>query len=84
MKNRKWLRVAIPLLVVLAILVVYQYGYLALEERKALLREEQESKAKTLRKYLAVIAEKPEWEKRLVALKEQRKAESAKLIEGET
>ncbi len=82
-KNRVFIW-AIPVLVILAGLVIYQYGFLRIKEELNLIREEQEGKAKTLQKYLAIIAEKPDLEKRLITIKEQRKAETVKLMEGET
>ncbi|MGA3083494.1 MAG: hypothetical protein ABSE95_01720 [Thermodesulfobacteriota bacterium] len=82
-KNRIFIW-AIPVLVILMGLVIYQYGFLRIKEELNLIREEQESKAKTLQKYLAIIAEKPDLEKRLITIKDQRRAETAKLMEGET
>jgi hypothetical protein len=84
MKKNRVLILAVPILIILAGLVVYEYGYLRIKAEEALIREEQESKAKTLEKYLSVIAERPDLEKRLTALKEQRKSENAKMVEGET
>jgi hypothetical protein len=84
MKKNRLFIIAVPILIILAGLVIYQYGYLRIKEELAMIVEEQDSKAKTLQKYLSVIAEKSDLEKRLITLKEQRKAETAKLIEGET
>jgi hypothetical protein len=84
MKKNRLLIIAVPLLVILAGLVLYQYGYLRIQKELALILEEQDSKAKTLEKYLAIIAQKPDLEKKFQTLKEQRKAETTKLIEGET
>ncbi|MEW6188422.1 MAG: hypothetical protein AB1585_22115 [Thermodesulfobacteriota bacterium] len=84
MKKNRVLYIAIPILFILAGLVFYEYGYLRIKTEEAVIREEQESKAKTLEKYLSVIAERPDLEKRLAALKEQRKSENAKMVEGET
>jgi hypothetical protein len=84
MKKNRLLVIAIPLLIILIVLVVYQYGFLRIQEELALIKEEQESKTKTLEKYLSIIAEKPDLEKKLLALKEKRKSETANLIAGET
>lgn len=84
MKKNRLLIMAVPILIILAGLVIYQYGFLRIKEEVAMIVEEQNSKAKTLQKYLSVIAEKPDLEKRLITLKEQRKADTAKMIEGET
>ncbi len=75
---------SIPILVILTGLVIYQYGFLRIQAELASVREEQESKSKTLQKYLTIIAEKPNLEKELLALKDKRKIETTKLIEGET
>ena len=84
MKNSKILFIAIPLLVLLLGLAIYQYGYLRIQENLSALKEEQAAKTKTLQKYLSIIAEGPELQKKLLALKEQRKSEGAKLIQGDT
>lgn len=83
MKNKK-LMIAVPVLVILIGLVIYQYVYLNIQDSLAAIKEEQDMKAKTLQKYLAVIAEGPDLQKELVTLKEQRKTESVKLIQGDT
>jgi hypothetical protein len=84
MKKNRLLIIAVPILVILIGLVVYQYGFLRIQEELALIIEEQKSKTETLKKYLTVIAEKPDLEKKLLTVKDKRKAETAKLIEGET
>ena len=84
MKKNRLLIIAIPILVVLAGLTVYQYGFLRINQELAAIIEEQKSKTKTLEKYLTIIAEKPDLEKKLLDLKDKRKTETANLIEGET
>jgi hypothetical protein len=84
MKKNKTLLMAIPILIILVGLIIYQYGFLRIQESLAAIKEEQDIKAKTLQKYLAIIAERPDLEKRLNVLKEQRKAEASKLIEEST
>ena len=84
MKKNRLLIIAVPLLIILAGLTVYQYGFLRIRQELATIIEEQNSKTKTLEKYLTIIAEKPDLEKKLLALKEKRKIETTKLIEGET
>jgi hypothetical protein len=83
MSNSKWLLLAIPILVVLAVGVVYEYGYLRIQEELAVIKEEQAAKTKTLQKTLAIISEKPGLENQLQTVKEQRKADNANLIAGE-
>ncbi|HXX58941.1 MAG TPA: type II secretion system protein GspM [Thermodesulfovibrionales bacterium] len=82
-KNRA-LRFGIPLIILLVVLLGYQYGYVRVRTEMASLKESRAVKVKTLEKFMALIAEKPEMEKKLAALKEARKADDSKLIEGQT
>lgn len=82
-RNRTFI-VTIPLLVVLLGFVLYQYVYLRIQSDVASIKESQSIKTRTLEKYISFIAEKPELEKQLASLKESRKADDLKLIEGET
>ena len=80
-------RIMVPmilLLVVLAGLVVYEYGYLRLQADIAATRDAESTKIKTLGKYAAFVARKPQLQAKLAELKDTRKAEDAKLIEGQT
>jgi hypothetical protein len=84
MKKSKLLLLSIPLMTILFILVVYRYGYQEIRADVASLKAAEVSKANMLAKYMAIYAEKPEMEKQLAALKEERKADNSKLIEGHT
>jgi len=84
MKKSKTLMVSIPLMVILVGLLTYEYGYLKIQSELATIREEQAIKTRTLQKYISLISEKPSLEKKLAALKETRKADDSKLIEGQT
>ena len=85
MKGRsKIIAVAIPILAILAGLAVYDYAYLPVREEEAALMEMQAARLKTLEKSAELLARKPALEKRLAELKEARKAEDARLIEGQT
>lgn len=83
MKGNKTLILAIPALLVLLGLVLYQYVYLGIRAELSSIKEQQATKAATLQKYIAIISEKQELEKELAALTERAKANNAKLIEGE-
>jgi hypothetical protein len=83
-KRNRTLIISIPLMVVLIGFVLYQYVYLRIEADVASIKESQAIKTKTLEKYISLIAEKPDIEKQIVLLKEERKADDLKLIEGET
>jgi len=65
-------------------LLIYQYGYLRIQSSIASIKDEQAIKTKTLEKYITLISEKPQLEKKLTSLKEMRKAEDSKLITGQT
>ena len=84
MARSKTLMVAIPLVVVLLGVVIYRYGYVTVRTELKAIKEDQTISMKTLEKYIALISEKPELEKRLVSLTEKRKTDNAKMIEGQT
>src|SRR5208337_2633277 len=81
MIKSKLLVFSIPVMIILFILVVYRYGYHGIHTEVASLKEDEASKAKTLAKYMALFGEKPEMEKQLAALKEERRAAKPKLKE---
>ncbi len=83
MKNKR-LVIGVAIMLVLLGLIIYQYGYLRVRAEMASVREEEAIKTKTLEKYIALISEMPQLEKRLASLKEARKGEDSKLIEGQT
>ncbi len=82
-KNRT-LVVAIPLMVILFGFLVYEYVYVRIKTEVGSIKESESMKTKTLEKYISLIAERPQMEKRLTALKDARKADDSKLIEGKT
>jgi hypothetical protein len=84
MKKNRILIIAIPVLIILFGLVIYQYGYLGIQEQLSAIKEEQMAKAKTLQKYLTVIAEGPDLQKKLLALREQSKTDTVKFIQGDS
>lgn len=83
MRKSRILVIAVPAIVLLVGMVLYEYAYLGVRAEIAAIKEQQEAKTRTLTKYIAVIAEKPELEKKLASLKEQAKADSIKFIDGE-
>ncbi len=84
MKKNKTLIFTIPAMIILGVFLLYQYVYLGIQGELSTVKEIQEIKTKTLQKYMTLIAQKPELEKQLASLKETRKAEDSKLIEGQT
>lgn len=83
-KRNKLLLISIPLIIILTSLVIYQYGYLRVEDEISSVYEIRSVKTKTLEKYIHLISEKPELEKTLAQLKDIKKIEDLKLIEGQT
>lgn len=86
MKSKsKLLVIAIPVIIVLAGLVVYLYWYQPIKIEMSSMKEEKEPlKIKMLEKYIELIAEKPDLEKKLEILKEERKTDDSKIIEAQT
>ncbi|MCX5806047.1 MAG: type II secretion system protein GspM [Proteobacteria bacterium] len=76
--------IALPFTLILLGFVIYEYGFLVIRAEQTATREIYELKAKGLEKQLALIVQKPQLEKRLDALKEIRKADDGKIIEGQT
>jgi len=84
MKKNKTLIISIPLMLILLGLILYQYVFIGIHGEIASVRETQAVKARTLKKYISLISQKSELEKRLASLKEERMSEDSKLIEGQT
>jgi len=83
-KRNRILVIALPLIVILLALIAYDYGYLKIRAELNSMKEMEAIKTRTLTKYVTLIAEKPQLEKRLAILKEKRKVDDSKLIEGQT
>lgn len=71
-------------MIILLGLMAYDYGYVRIKAEMASMKEMEALKAKMLTRYVSLIAERPGLEKKLATLKERRKAEDSKLIEGQT
>lgn len=71
-------------MIILVVFAGYKYGYVAILAELAGIKEAQAMKTKTLEKYIALIAEKPDQEKKLASLVEERKANNSNFIEGQT
>lgn len=84
MKKNNTLKITLPIAILFIVLSAYQYGYLNLKAEINLIKEKQDIAANTFGKYMQAISEKPELEKKLAELKEKRKAQTPKLIEGQT
>ncbi len=84
MKKKRTLLLTIPVAIVLAGVVAYQYGYVKLQEKIAVVKEEKGMKLRTLEKYAKVLAEKDELSERLSQLKNTRAQIESRLIPGDT
>jgi len=83
-KRSKFLTAAIILAVVLLGLTVYEYGYVRVRSELSSMEEVASARTEILEKYLSIIADKPRLEENFLALKEVRKTENSKIIEGQT
>jgi hypothetical protein len=84
MKKKRTLLLTIPVAIVLTGLVAYQYGYVKLQEKIALVKEEKGMKLRTLEKYANVLAEEDNLSERLSQLKNTRGQFESRLIAGDT
>jgi hypothetical protein len=75
---------AIPLIIILAGAVFYEYGYRRVQSELKDLKSDVSEKTKILSKYKSLLAERPQLEEALAAAKENRKMENTRLIEGQT
>lgn len=83
-KNSKLLGIAVPVFILLAGFMIYEYGFLRLSLESAALEDRKEAGLKTLGKSLELVSRKGEFEAKLNSLREVRKAENAKIMEGPT
>lgn len=83
-KNNNTLKITIPLLIITACFVIYQYGYLSIKTGIEAVKERESVKTRSLDQFIALIAEKPEIERQLALLKEKRKDTDLKLMDGKT
>ena len=83
-KNNRYYTIALPIIIVLAILVAYQYGYLAVKAEMTSLKEREVTRMGTLQRYVNLIADRPSIEKRLEALREKRTTEMTQIIDAQT
>ncbi len=80
MQKSRTLIIAIPVLIILMGLVIYQYGYVRIRIELEAINEEKDLKLELLNKYVALINERPFLEKKLALLREEKQTGSLKLI----
>jgi hypothetical protein len=83
-ERNRTLILAVPVMIVLLVLIAYQYGYLRVKDEIASVRESEMVKTRTLEKYVNLIAEKPALEKKLADLRDRRKADDSKIVDAQT
>jgi hypothetical protein len=83
-KNSKLLYWLLPFVAVLFAFAFYDYVYLAIQAEGQSLEELKELKQRTLEKYVNTISRKGALENAIAALKESRKNEELKMMEGQT
>lgn len=84
MRRSKILALSLPLVFVLAALIFYEHVYVKVGTDLKSLREEKTMKTRTLKKYGALMAERPQLEKRLAELRDRRKLAGSRILEGHT
>ncbi len=80
----KILVITVPFTIILLGIFIYQYGFLRIRHEVSSIEEMKTFKTKSLKKYMAMVARKPKLEKRLSLLKDIRKADNDKIIDGQT
>lgn len=83
-KRSRILIVAVPLMIILLGAVAYEYGYLRVQSELSNLKDTVATRTEILAKYRALVIDKPRLDQMLTAMRETRKAESSRLIEGQT
>lgn len=83
-KKSKLLILSIPVIIILAGFLIYEYGILDVYRQLDELRERQATNMKILEKSVALLGRKPLLEKQIVDLKQARKNEEAKMMAGQT
>ena len=83
-KNSKILLLLIPVMAILAGFAFYDYVYIPVRDEMRSIEEIKEAKRVTLAKSIDVLARKPLLGKAIASLRERRRAEEAKMVEGQT
>lgn len=83
-RKSKLLIISIPLIIILAADVIYEYGITNIREEVSSIKALKMSKIRTLRKYTEAIAQKSALEKQIMALKDVRKSDDTKIIAAQT
>ncbi|MEE9910351.1 MAG: type II secretion system protein M [Deltaproteobacteria bacterium] len=79
-RKSKLLMLSIPLIIMMAGLVIYEYGISDIYRKSDELRDQYDVKMKILEKYAVLIARKPSLEQKIIELRETRKSAESKMI----
>lgn len=83
-RKSKLLILSIPMIIIMAGYMIYEYGISNVYQRAAEIKEQHSLKMKTLEKYSALIAQKAALEKQIVELRQARKNEESNMIPAQT
>ncbi len=83
-RKNKLLIISIPLIIILTVAVVYEYGIIGIQEELTAVNDLKDVKIKTLQKYTATVSHKDDFEKQLLNIKELRKNENDKIMAAQT
>ncbi|MEN6373701.1 MAG: type II secretion system protein GspM [Smithella sp.] len=83
-KKSKLLIFSIPVIIILAGFLIYEYGIVNVYRQLDEMKEQHATKMKILEKCVALLGQKPLLEKQIVDLKQARKNEEAKMMAGQT
>lgn len=84
MQKSKLLIISIPVIMILAGFLVYDYGIVQILRQAEEMRDQLDLKTKMLKKYNDLLARQPALEKQIVELKEARKNADAKMMSAQT
>jgi hypothetical protein len=84
MRKSKLLIISIPIIIILAGFMVYEYGIVNVYRQAEEMEDQHAAKMKMLEKYSALLAQKPLLEKQIDELKQARKNEEAKMMAAQT
>ena len=83
-KKSKLFIISIPVIIILAGFLVYEYGIVDIYRQIDEMRDQRATKMKIIEKCVALLAQRPLLEKQIVDLKQARKNEEAKMMTGQT
>jgi hypothetical protein len=83
-RENRLLILSIPLIVILTIGVIYEYGVRGIREELSSVSDLKTAKIRTLQKYMEALSRKDDFENQLLSLKEKREKENDKVMVAQT